>query len=240
MTAYATSPGKIRKVNQDYLLVDDQIGLYIIADGLGGHWGGEIASHLGVTVIHMDFLARLHAQEVHDIKKAIKESIDTAHKRIQDYASNRPGCEGMGTTVVLGLHYDGAMYIAHVGDSRAYLFNLNGLRQITEDHSFVAGLVRAGHISKEAAKIHQLKHVVEQCLGSAQYNRPDIRKFTLDHGDIVMLCSDGLTDMLDDEEIQGALKNRKKDLQGCADELIASANRKGGHDNISVILIGDH
>lgn len=226
----------VRTNNEDYLIIDEDIGLFLVADGLGGHQAGEVASSLGSKTIHEVLKERIHSQIEYDIKPVIKEAFDSTHYAIFSKASIEQDNKGMGTTVVMGLHLNGMLHIAHVGDSRAYICDSCNITQVTEDHSLVANLVRAGEISKKAARSHKMKHIISQCLGCDQYFGPDIKSLSFNDGEVLLLCSDGLTDMVDDKEIQKVLKKRS-DLQTCADELVDLANKKGGRDNITLILI---
>lgn len=234
---FKSDPGMIRESNEDFFIVDKDMGLFLVADGLGGHQAGEVASSLGAQTIHSILKEKLCNHEDHNIEAIIKESIDSAHQAVSSQALTYQENKGMGTTVVLALCQKDKLHIAHVGDSRAYVSTSGNLTQITEDHSLVASLVRAGEISKKAARSHRLKHVISQCIGCDNYFGPDIRSIPLNSGAIFLLCSDGLTDMLDEKDIRKVLKKKRSDLQECADDLVTLAKKNGGRDNITLILM---
>ena len=166
-----------------------------------------------------------------------KEAIDNAHKDIIEQASNNPNLSGMGTTIVLALNQNSRFYVAHVGDSRAYIINILGIIPLTEDHSLVDSLVSTGQITKEEARNHTMRHVITQCLGSNDYFGPDIKIVNINKGDILLLCSDGLTDMVEDQVIKEVVLKYGGKLQKCADKLVKLANKNGGLDNITVVLV---
>lgn len=234
---FKSDPGMVRENNEDFFIIDKDIGLFLVADGLGGHQSGEVASSLCAQTIHSILKEKLCNHQGRNVEAIIKESIDSAHQTVFSHALNYQENEGMGTTVVMALCQKNMLYIAHVGDSRAYIFNSDNMTQITEDHSLVANLVRAGEISVMAAKSHRMKHIISQCVGCDKYVGPDIKSLPFNSGAIFLLCSDGLTDMIDDKDIQKVLKKKRKDLQNCADELVNLANIKGGRDNITLILV---
>lgn len=234
---FNSDPGLVRENNEDYYIVDKKLGLFLVADGVGGHLAGEVASSLCAHTIHSILKEKLGAQGEHNVEAIIKEAIDSAHREVSTQALNNQKNIGMGTTVVLALCQENIVHIAHVGDSRAYVLNSDNLIQVTEDHSLVASLVRAGEISKEAAKSHNMRHIISQCIGCEKYVGPDIKSLPLKSGAIFLLCSDGLTDMIDDNDIQKEMIRRKNDLQTCANALINLAKKNGGRDNITLILM---
>jgi len=234
---FASHPGMVRGNNEDFIIIDEEIGLFLIADGVGGHQSGEIASCLGAETIHASLKEVIDTQIDYEIEQAIREAFKNAHHAIISNSSTEEENKGMATTVVLCLFQNSKVYVAHVGDSRAYVIDSHKLTQLTEDHSPVANLVRKGEISKKVAKSHKMKHMVAQCLGSDQYWGPDIKNLNISNDEIFLLCSDGLTDMVSDKDIQKVLNKKKGDLQKHTDELVNLANRRGGRDNISVILI---
>jgi serine/threonine protein phosphatase PrpC len=229
--------GMIRENNEDSFIVDDEIGLFLVADGVGGHQAGEIASKTGSEAVHEIIRAKLSGQKGHPLETLIKEAIDHAHKVILSQASSNPYLNGMGTTIVLGLYQNGRLYIAHVGDSRAYLINTNSISLLTQDHSLVGSLIRAGKITHEEARNHKMRHIITQCLGSNEYFGPEIKNLECNEGDILLICSDGLTNMVEDHIIQMQVSKNKTNLQRCADILLELANKRGGSDNITLILV---
>ncbi len=229
--------GKVKKNNEDWYIIDESIGLVLVADGLGGHQAGEVASRLGAETIQEIIKEKLADHQANpDIETVLREAINHAHEKILAHAASDSDLSGMGTTVVLSLFQYDKLYIAHVGDSRAYLINSKGLTVLTEDHSIVAGLIRTGKITEEEARTHKMKHIITQCLGSKENISPEIKSFSLEKEDILLLCSDGLTDMVEDQVIEKVVLRKRNNLQSCADKLIKLANKKGGRDNITVVL----
>lgn len=225
----ATSIGQVRNQNEDAFMHSDRV--FAVCDGMGGHQAGEVASKLAISVIETyDFSAK---DPVHDVIDAINK----AHKVIQNKAVV-PSRKGMGTTVTLALidnkdgHYN--LYLGHVGDSRAYLLRAKELKQITSDHSVVGQLVKNGSLSKDEAFNHPHRHIVTQALGIDQIEIETYSN-TLSHQDQVILCTDGLTDVVNDQQIEEILNNNEP--QTAADKLIKAANDNGGPDNITVIIV---
>ena len=222
----ATDTGRHRGHNEDHCFIDADSGLFIVADGMGGHQGGEVASALA-------------AQTIADAIRSgftLVESISSAHKAILDAAEKKQGIAGMGTTVV-ALRLDGCEYeIAWVGDSRAYLYD-GGLKQLTRDHSFVQQMVDAGALTKEEARMHPDAGVLSQALGASGITDVDVGVVTgrLFAGQKVVLCSDGLTSELDDDTISAILEQGGSE-QEVVDRLIQGANDHGGEDNITVVV----
>jgi protein phosphatase len=163
---------------------------------------------------------------------ALLEAHETIHQRTED----EKDLTGMGTTIVVALFLGSQLYVAHVGDSRAYLVRAGSLRQLTEDHSIVAQILKKGMISAPEARTHRLRHVLSQALGSAPSLVPSLQSLDLQPGDSLLLCTDGLTDMLSDSELLSCAESHPDDPQAVCDELVDRANAKGGRDNISVIV----
>jgi serine/threonine protein phosphatase PrpC len=234
-----TDTGRVRSINQDAFLVLDDLGLYAVADGMGGHQGGEVASQLAVEA--------LRAAYVEPAADLLADAIAEANERIYSAGVADPNLHGMGTTVVAAAVLDAEdgdhatddgnrVLVANVGDSRAYLFRDDVLTQLTEDHSMVADLVREGRISEEEAKVHPQRNIVTRVLG--QYDQVEIDFWPVDAvaGDRVVLCSDGLVDGMGDDQITSVLR-RLEDPQEAAGELVRRANEAGGRDNITVIVL---
>ncbi len=228
--------GIAREQNEDSYIIDEAIGLYLVADGVGGHQAGEIASRTGAETICRTIKNKLADQDGQSIELIIKEAIDSANREVLNQATSNSNFHGMGSTVVLGLYRNDKLYIAHVGDSRAYLINSNDIILLTEDHSIVASLVRAGKITEKEARNHNMRHIITQCLGSQEYFGPEIKIIDFKKDDTLLLCSDGLTDMVEDSKIKKTVLKKRKDLQDCAWELVRLANKNGGLDNITIIL----
>ena len=233
--AYKTDVGLVREGNEDSLYVDEELGLLIVADGIGGHQAGEVASQMAADTIPSVLMSKVKPEKKDQIQRRIHEAIYKANEEIHAAVEKDPSLGGMGTTVVLALCRDDEIYIAHVGDSRAYLFRKNRMERVTEDHSVVFQLLKAGKITPEEMRGHPLRHIITQSLGSS-YLTPDINSFQWSHGDYVLLCSDGLTDFVEDEMIEKVVINADLDLEGKCEKLIELAKENGGADNITVIL----
>jgi protein phosphatase len=240
---FGSDVGRVRENNEDYLLFDAEIQLSLVADGVGGHYGGDIASELAAKTIQGVIKDRLnnrgdpyHSETAQRIPSIIQEAIGKAHEAILQRASGDMSLSSMATTIVLGLCCGEHLYIAHVGDSRAYLINKKKITQLTADHSLVANLLKQGQVTKKEAENHILRHVITQCLGCTEYQGPDITIIDWHEGDIFLFCTDGLTDAVDDYNIIRIIHKNRHDLQSGAESLIDFANRKGGADNITVIL----
>lgn len=238
--AFRTDTGRVRTNNEDSLLVDESRGLYILADGMGGASGGEVASALAVdTVLHQIAIGLASGSPEEDVHALLAKSVTEAHQAILVRASVQAGLAGMGTTIVVALRRGAGLHIAHVGDSRAYLLRQGAIRQLTADHTVVAGMVREGTISGEAARTHRLRHVLSQALGTPPDPEPSLQSLEPRNGDHVILCSDGLTDMLANEAIIEAVREHDGDLDAACAQLVDRANEAGGRDNISVILLAE-
>ena len=231
-----TDIGRKRQQNQDYVFTSEQaIGnlpnLFIVADGMGGHKAGEYASKYTVETICNCIERSFEKNPTLILQKAI----ETANTHIRKRASEDISLEGMGTTVVAATCLGRNLQVANVGDSRLYVVN-EEIRQITRDHSKVEEMVRMGVIDREAARNHPDKNIITRAIGASDDVEADFFNVELAAGDIVLLCSDGLTNMLEDEEIREIL-NTQEELEERARKLIETANAHGGKDNISVILI---
>ena len=237
-----TDVGKLREHNEDCIGWDTAMGLVLLADGMGGHNAGEIASELAVNSIRealQEVLApNLIASNVIDFNDAIREAIIYANDEIIRMANERLECAGMGTTIVVTLFHGNRVINANVGDSRIYRLRGKELTQISKDHSLVQEMLDNGYISEEEAQMSASRNLITRALGIADQVEVDISQDTLENGDLYLLCSDGLTDLVTDDEILQLLLLYKDDLESGCKELIALANEKGGKDNISVILAG--
>lgn len=229
--------GKRRKLNQDYVYTSEQpVGpvpnLFIVADGMGGHNAGDLASRLAVNTI-VEVIAASQEKELEDMFEA---AIELANRKVYDHACRNPELEGMGTTVVAATCSDGMLFVANVGDSRLYVVGRHGMKQVTRDHSWVEEMVRRGGLGKEEARNHPDRNIITRAVGAEEKVKPDFFRVELKEGDMVLMCTDGLTNMLEDEEIRMALDGAR-DLVEQAETLVRRANENGGRDNISVILI---
>jgi len=231
----ATSVGKIRAVNEDSFFVSeiDSCGtlLAIVADGMGGHNAGEVASAEAVKMIK-DGVASSDS----DTKDMLLEAIECANNAIYKMSVKSPQLHGMGTTVTACVISENKVTAAQVGDSRLYLIKDNSITQITKDHSLVEMLIESGSITKEDARQHPQKNVITRAIGTNSSVETDIYEFTVEPEDIILLCSDGLVNMVEDEKILSLITDNK-DFENLADKLVCEAENAGGHDNITVILI---
>lgn len=232
----ATDVGRKRKINQDSIFASDKpVGnlpnLYIVADGMGGHNAGDFASRYTVNTVR-EYIAG--SREKNPIK-LINEAIQLANRGILKEASEHAEMYGMGTTVVVTTIIDEYAYTANVGDSRLYLYD-GGLKQITRDHSLVMEMVRLGEISKEEAKTHPDRHIITRAVGASDELNVDFFDYQMPPDSMILMCSDGLCTMVEDEEIQKVMAG-SSDLEDKAKELIEEANSNGGKDNIAVVIV---
>ncbi len=241
-----TDVGKKRKHNEDAFALDVGEGLFIVADGMGGHAAGEVASKITVETIG-EFIAATRQKEEatwpfkynHELdfnSNRLAVAIEKANERVMAAVAAQPWLKGMGTTVVAGLLNEKILSLAHVGDSRAYLFRDGQLSRLTDDHSWVHEQVTAGILTEEEAKTHPLKNVVTRALGGGPSVSPDLQELVFSPGDRFLFCSDGLTTMLSDEEIHDAAETIKPTQDLCK-KLVDLANEKGGVDNITVVVV---
>lgn len=241
-----TDVGRKRKHNEDSLAFDKEEGLFIVADGMGGHAAGEVASKITVETIG-EFIAATRQKEEatwpfkynHELdfnSNRLAVAIEKANERVMSAVAAQPWLKGMGTTVVAGLLNEKILSLAHVGDSRAYLLRDGQLSCLTDDHSWVHEQVAAGILTEEEAKTHPLKNVVTRALGGGTSVSPDLQELVFLTGDRYIFCSDGLTTMLSDEEIRAAAVAQTSPKALC-EKLVALANEKGGVDNVTVVVV---
>jgi protein phosphatase len=223
--------GKVRKENQDsYLAINKQdLDIIVIADGMGGHQGGNVASSLAVEEIK-------EYNFNHDsLNDSIKECIESVNQRIYQEGLAKEEYYGMGTTLTMGIIKDRILIIGHIGDSRAYLFRNGNLKQLTADHSYVGELLRNNLISQEEADNHPKKNLLLKALGVKEEIEADLVELELEADDLILLCSDGLTNMLSNDELAKILAE-DLDLQKKTDKMALMANEQGGYDNITVLI----
>ncbi|HSW50922.1 MAG TPA: Stp1/IreP family PP2C-type Ser/Thr phosphatase [Bryobacteraceae bacterium] len=235
--AAATDRGRVRPANEDSVLADQQAGILIVADGMGGHAAGEVASDIAVRIIAgglREALASGRAEE--DVPGLLRRVIGQANLAIRERGDCDPSLRGMGTTLAMALVCQGRLWLAHVGDSRVYQLRDGRIRRLTEDHSLVCQMVRAGQITPEEARKHHLRNVITRSLGFEANALPEIQEAEWAPGDYLLLCSDGLTNLIDDSEIAVVVNGRGPDLTAACRELIALANERGGADNISAVV----
>jgi protein phosphatase len=259
-----TDPGKVRTSNEDNFLVADlsrtlfvrqtslpQSAAYqgrsrghilLVADGMGGAAAGEVASALSVETVEafvLELLRRfsnLQASDEHGVISDLRQAVLQADARIVEEAAQHPEMAGMGTTLTLAFVSGRRLFVIHAGDSRAYLFRGGSLEQLTEDHTLVAAMVGRGEITPDQARCHPRRHVVTNVLGGGHPGvRVDVQRVALEPGDVLLLCSDGLHDMLDDARIAAVLAEEKGPEAACR-KLVAQANEAGGRDNITTVV----
>ncbi len=243
-----TDVGRKRKHNEDAYALDETEGLFIVADGMGGHAAGEVAAKITVETIG-EFIAATRQKEeatwpfkynheLHFNSNRLAIAIEKANERVMSAVAAQPWLKGMGTTVVAGLLNEKILSLAHVGDSRAYLYRAGELTRLTDDHSWVHEQVSAGILTEEEAKTHPLKNVVTRALGGGPSVAPDLREMEFSRGDAFLFCSDGLTTMLSDEEIRDSIAvDETRTAEALCQGLVDLANEKGGVDNITVVYV---
>jgi len=243
-----TDVGRKRKHNEDAYALDEAEGLFIVADGMGGHAAGEVAAKITVETIG-EFIAATRQKEeatwpfkynheLHFNSNRLAIAIEKANERVMSAVAAQPWLKGMGTTVVAGLMNEKILSLAHVGDSRAYLYRAGELTRLTDDHSWVHEQVSAGILTEEEAKTHPLKNVVTRALGGGPSVAPDLREMEFSRGDAFLFCSDGLTTMLSDEEIRDSIaEDETRTAEVLCQGLVDLANEKGGVDNITVVYV---
>lgn len=230
--------GMLREHNEDAHLADSRAGLFIVADGMGGHQAGNVASRLCVENLQARLaeVLPLTTPTANALERALRDAIDYSHRLIQEAARGHPERTRMGTTVALLLLRGDSAILAHVGDSRIYLLRDGLLRLMTRDHSVLQELVGAGVVSKEEALHSHSRNLITQALGLDEQAQPDITHLETRPGDLFLLCSDGLNTMVSDDEMQLILTSLERNPALAGRVLVQVANDKGGHDNITLIL----
>jgi protein phosphatase len=244
--ASLTNPGMVRSHNEDSVASDAACGLVVLADGMGGYNAGEVASGIAVSVVATEICQRLlESSPVERDEESgdelgvalLRDNIRKANTSIYQAAQSQPQYSGMGTTIVAGLFYDNSVVVGHVGDSRMYRLRDGVLEAITRDHSLLQEQIDSGMISMEDARQSRNKNLVTRAVGIDADVLPEILVHEVRVGDIYLLCSDGLNDMVSDEDIQSTLYAMQGNLPLAAEQLVQQANDNGGRDNVSVILV---
>ena len=242
----ATDVGRRRESNEDQFLVDSEIGVYAVADGMGGHAAGEIASEQAIETLSAALRREGWPDAGRDgtdqerktrTARTIREAIGEANSRICKSVEHHPERKGMGTTLVALAISGNSAIIGHVGDSRAYLVRDGQLIRLTSDHSWVNEQVKLGLLSAEDAQRHPWRNIVTRALGNRAEVDVDLMEQPMEAGDLFLLCSDGLNTMLRDGEIRTILEKTAQDPEQACSELIAAANARGGEDNITVVVL---
>lgn len=240
-----TDVGRKRSHNEDSIGSDVDIGVAVLADGMGGYKAGEVASAIAVNMLLHDIRGGLKDIEPGELdnesgysqeSRLVKAAMERANETIFQTAQSQPQCRGMGTTVVITAFYDNRLTVAHVGDSRLYRLRGDHLEQVTSDHSLLQELVDKGFYTTEEAKRSLNKNLVTRALGIDLHVNPDVQEDFVKPGDIYLLCSDGLSDEVDDAHIHETIKRHEDSIEEAAKTLVELANERGGQDNISVIL----
>jgi PPM family protein phosphatase len=231
-----TDIGERRRINQDYVFCSESaIGklpnLFIVADGMGGHNAGDYASRFCVEFFKQQIEESTLEAPIALIEAAIRETNEALLKKAQEQTE----LEGMGTTLVAATIFDKEMYVANVGDSRLYVIGKQ-IRQVTEDHSLVEAMVKTGELNRCEARVHPNKNIITRAIGTNITVEPDFFEVSLEEGDTVLMCSDGLTNMLEDETIERIIRENA-DPETAAETLVKCANENGGKDNIAIVLI---
>ncbi len=232
-----TDVGEKRQINQDYVFCEENsIGglpnLFIVADGMGGHNAGDYASRFSVEV----FTERIRTNQLKTPIGMISDALQYTNDLLLEEANAKNDLQGMGTTFVVATIIESVLYVANVGDSRLYVIR-EGIKQITEDHSLVEEMVKTGEIERKDVRFHPNKNIITRALGAGSAVTPDYFEVELTEGDIALMCSDGLTNMMDDKDIMDIVQAYPDDLEMMAGTLVQKANENGGKDNISIVLV---
>ncbi len=231
-----TDIGRKRKLNQDNVFtcevpLGNLPNLFVVCDGMGGHKAGDFASAYAVKTIEREVMMCTETAPI----KIIKTALEIANTEIYEQACNNENLQGMGTTAVVATIVDGVLIVANIGDSRLYLID-DGIEQITKDHSLVEEMIRIGEIDRSEAREHPDKNIITRALGVSPHVEVDFFEVDLKKGDIILMCSDGLTNMVEDEDIRMVVK-AQRDVVQIVEELIKVANHNGGSDNIGVVVV---
>lgn len=243
-----TDVGQVRDHNEDFITENERMGFAILADGMGGLNAGEVASSMAVHLL-VDELAdyrngsSLIAAEIDDSDndlpaeaQVLRKAVEKANDSVFHVSQTQAQCQGMGTTVVAAYYYNDKVSVAHIGDSRMYRFRAGVLEQITKDHSFVQELIDKGLFTKEEARASNKKNVVTRALGVAPFVDVEVHEHEVEEGDVYLMCSDGLHDLVVDQDIENSMIELSSNLNELASHLVNLANVSGGKDNISVVL----
>jgi protein phosphatase len=235
----ASHVGKVRKVNEDAHFLEPRAGIFLVSDGMGGHRGGKIAAQMVAqdlpSTIMVD-LPDLVQRTPRTVRRFLKKWIAGQSQRIRLEGRGENGVRGMGATLVLALFLKDRAYLANLGDSRAYRLRNGRLCRFSRDHSVVAELVEQGRISPDDAEDHEEQGVITRYAGMDEQAQPHVRSFALEKGDRILLCTDGLTDMVD-EKTMALVLSRIPDCQRCCNRLIELANQEGGYDNTTALVV---
>lgn len=233
--------GLVRAHNEDTVANDLTNGLVLLADGMGGHQCGEIASAMAALIIKTE-LADLFARQqesldvVTSVSSMLEKAVMLANETIVQAAFKSDDCEGMGTTLVCGIFADNKIVVGHIGDSRMYRLRDDDFVQLTEDHSLLQTQINAGLMTKAEARHASYRHMITRALGTSLDVELDLSEHVVELGDVYLLCSDGLTDLVEDDEVKSAIISASGDMNLAVKQLLALANSYGGNDNISMLI----
>ena len=231
----------VRSHNEDSIAVDPEIGLAVLADGMGGYNAGEVASGIAVELIRTEVKKAVSSAKAQlngsGVETLLTEHAERANSAIYQASQSQPQYSGMGTTLVVAMWHDNRMSVGHIGDSRLYRLRGAALDQITRDHSLLQEQIDSGMITKEQAQHSQNKNLVTRAVGIDPQVEAEVHTYPVEQGDIYLLCSDGLSDMVSDEDIRLTLTSLQSNLPLAAQQLVQQANDNGGRDNVSVILV---
>jgi protein phosphatase len=236
---FATDQGLRRSKNQDAVFCSADLGLFLVADGMGGHRGGETASQMVVKIVP-EMVGKACQTSTWQAPHVLEQAFTKANREVFLLSCNDPELEGMGTTATALLFQNGKLHIAHVGDSRAYYISKGCIWQLTRDHSLVEEKLRAGILTREAARRDPMKNVITRSVGFAGETLIDIYEMSVQKGDVFLVCSDGLTGEVENREILNIVQSRlieNESLEGTVADLIALANSRGGKDNTTVLVV---
>jgi len=237
--AAASDIGKVREENQDTFLVEAESGLFLVSDGMGGHRGGSLASKIvaeDLPVMIEIRLNKLRSSSIRAVRAILKQTISEQNLQLRMEGTSETGYKDMGATVVLALLRNGRAYIANMGDSRLYLLRKGRLSQRTRDHSVVSALLHQNRIEPDQVENHSAQGQITRYVGMDEEAKPYVRSFMLKSGDRLLLCTDGLTDIVTNKDIAAKLKNEPDPKAGC-EALVNAANAAGGHDNVTVVIV---
>lgn len=241
-TVVRSDPGRVRGRNEDAVYANASLGVAILADGMGGYNAGNVASGMAVAMLSEHFSELLQQRSLEELESHPVQTIDSAvcqaNEAILNAAQRQPQYSGMGTTLVLGWFIDNRVYLAHLGDSRCYRWRAGVLQLMTRDHSLLQEQLDSGMIRPEEAKYVDYRNLVTRALGVEPVIEVEVSEHEVLPGDIFLLCSDGLNDMLADAEIATLFARHGANLEKLAESLIEAANDYGGRDNVSVVLVG--
>lgn len=239
--ALKTHPGLVRPLNEDAIGADPSCGLFALADGLGGYNAGEVAAVMAISAVLERLPSSLNGSRENADRftpdEVIYDTVGDINTSIYNAALNSAAFEGMATTLVIAWFLGSRLWVAHTGDSRLYRYRAEQLEQLTRDHSFSQELLDAGMVTEEEARILPAKNLVTRALGASPEIEPEIQEVEVEVGDLILLCSDGLTEMVGSYEIAGLLAASSADMHETARRLVDLANEAGGRDNISVVVV---